>query len=151
VIHRMHVAASMTIMENLFALSPQTNKTFTMPNKTKHREKKVLIARIATTNSVALASMYEYQFHALGTKKCHIPKPIETVLPTVTKTLASRFKAIPPRMSQARPTVWLSGSGGTGETLLILAPFLARRCWPSGVAAVRLEPVLGRAATNSSL
>jgi hypothetical protein len=108
VIHRMHVAASMTIMENLFALSPQTNKTFKMPNKTKHREKKVLIARIATTNSVALASMYEYHFHALGTKKCHIPKPIETILPTVTKILASRFKAIPPRVSQARPTACAS-------------------------------------------
>jgi hypothetical protein len=68
----------------------------TIPNNTKDKEKKTFIALTARTNSVALASIYEYHFHTLGTKKCHIPKPIEALLPIVTKTLASRFKTIPP-------------------------------------------------------
>ena len=67
-----------------------------MPNNTKDKEKNTFIARTATTNSVALMSIYEYHFHASGTKKCHIPKPIEALLPIVTKTLASRFKITPP-------------------------------------------------------
>jgi hypothetical protein len=54
------------------------------------------MARTAATNSVALISIYEYHFQALGTKKCHIPKPIEALLPIATKTLTSIFKAIPP-------------------------------------------------------
>jgi len=68
---------------------------FIRPNKTKDKEKNALIALIAATNSVALVSMYEYHFHALGTKKCHIPKPMEATLPKVTKTLTSRFNALP--------------------------------------------------------
>ena len=57
---------------------------FTMPNNTKDKEKNTLIALTAATNSVVLVSMYEYHFHTLGTKKCHIPKPMEALLPTIT-------------------------------------------------------------------
>jgi len=58
-----------------------------MPNNTKDKEKNALIARTAATSSVALTSMYEYHFQASGTKKCHIPKPIEALLPIITKIL----------------------------------------------------------------
>ena len=53
--------------------------------------------------------MYEYHFHALGTKKCHIPKPIEALLPIVTKTLTSRFKTIPPGNVSSNSSNALSG------------------------------------------
>ena len=61
-----------------------------MPNNTREREKNALIALIAAINSVALLSIYEYQFHALGTKKCQIPKPIEALLPIITMILTSK-------------------------------------------------------------
>jgi DNA/RNA-binding domain of Phe-tRNA-synthetase-like protein len=64
---------------------------FTIPNNTRDKEKNTLIARTAATNSVALISIYEYQFHALGTKKCHIPKPIEALLQIITNILTGRF------------------------------------------------------------
>jgi DNA/RNA-binding domain of Phe-tRNA-synthetase-like protein len=67
-----------------------------MPNNTKDKEKNALIARTAATNSVALLSMYEYHFQTVGTKKCHIPKPMEALLPKITKILTSRFMGIPP-------------------------------------------------------
>jgi hypothetical protein len=54
------------------------------------------MARTAANNSVALMSIYEYHFHAFGIKKCHIPKPIEALLPIVIKTLISRFNLTPP-------------------------------------------------------
>jgi hypothetical protein len=63
----------------------------TMPNNTKDKEKNALIARTAATSSVALISMYEYHFQALGTKKCHIPKPTEAQLPVITNILTSWF------------------------------------------------------------
>jgi hypothetical protein len=69
---------------------------FAIPIKAKDNEKKIFVALIANTSSVALGSMYEYHFHKLGTKKCHIPNPIEILLPIVTKTLTSRFKITPP-------------------------------------------------------
>jgi hypothetical protein len=69
---------------------------FTMPNSTKDREKNALIARTAATNSVALLSIKEYHFQTLGTKKCHIPKPIEALLPNITKLFISRFMVNPP-------------------------------------------------------
>jgi DNA/RNA-binding domain of Phe-tRNA-synthetase-like protein len=69
---------------------------FTMPNNTKDKEKNALIARTAATNSVALLSIYEYHFQALGTKKCHIPKPMEALLPIIPKILTSRFMVNPP-------------------------------------------------------
>jgi hypothetical protein len=62
-----------------------------MPNNTKDKEKNALIARTAATNSVALASIYEYHFQAVGTKKCHTPKPMEAVLPVITNILTSKF------------------------------------------------------------
>jgi hypothetical protein len=68
---------------------------FTMPNNTKDKEKNALIARTAATNSVALASIYEYHFHALGTKKCHTPKPMEVLLPIITNTFTSKFIVVP--------------------------------------------------------
>lgn len=67
-------------------------RIFTTPNNTRDNEKNALMARTATTSSVALTSIYEYHFHISGTKKCHIPKPIEAALPTITKILTSRFK-----------------------------------------------------------
>ncbi len=62
-----------------------------MPNSTKDKEKKTLIARTAATNLVALISIYKYQFQARGIKKCHIPKPIEALMPTITNILTGRF------------------------------------------------------------
>jgi hypothetical protein len=69
---------------------------FTMPNNTSDKEKNALIARTATINSVALASIYEYHFHALGTKKCHTPKPMEALLPIITNIFTSKFTAASP-------------------------------------------------------
>ncbi len=68
---------------------------FIRPNKTKGKEKNALIALTAATNSVALDSMYEYHFHTLGTKKCQIPKPMEALLPIITKIFTSEFKVMP--------------------------------------------------------
>jgi len=42
-------------------------------------------------SSLALGSIKEYHFHALGTKKCHIPKPTEALLPIITNILTGRF------------------------------------------------------------
>jgi hypothetical protein len=70
-----------------------------MPNNTRDKEKNALIARTAATNSVALLSIYEYHFQAMGSKKCHIPKPIEALLPIITNTLTSRFIVIRPGYS----------------------------------------------------
>jgi hypothetical protein len=64
-----------------------TNSIFTIPNNTRDNEKNTLIARTPNTNSAALASIYEYQFQAVGTKKCQIPKPIEAVMPMATRIL----------------------------------------------------------------
>ena len=44
---------------------------------------------MANTSSVALGSMYEYQFHNFGTKKCHNPKQIVIILPSVVNILIS--------------------------------------------------------------
>jgi hypothetical protein len=38
--------------------------------------------------------MYEYHFHSLGTKKCHMPKLIDMALPIPTKTLSSGLMVI---------------------------------------------------------
>lgn len=59
------------------------------PNSTRDNEKKKFVARTALTSSVADGSMYAYQSHSRGTKKCHIPKPIDAALPSVTKILGS--------------------------------------------------------------
>jgi hypothetical protein len=69
---------------------------FTMPNKTKDKEKNALIARTAATNSVALISICEYHFQVLGTKKCHIPKPMEALLPIITNIFTGKFIVVPP-------------------------------------------------------
>jgi hypothetical protein len=97
------------MIEYLFDLFPYINSKFTIPNNTKDKEKNAFIALTATTNSVALISMYEYHFHALGTKKCHIPKTIEALLPIVTKILASRFKITPPDNVSSNFSSALSG------------------------------------------
>ncbi|MCX6641763.1 MAG: hypothetical protein NTV15_00040, partial [Candidatus Bathyarchaeota archaeon] len=60
--HRIHVAASITVIEYLFDCSPYMNNIFTIPNNNRDKEKNTLIARIATTSSVAFTSRYEYQF-----------------------------------------------------------------------------------------
>jgi hypothetical protein len=41
-----------------------------------------------------LILIYEYQFQALGTKKCHIPKPIEALLPIITNILTQIHRHI---------------------------------------------------------
>jgi len=47
-------------------------------------------------------------------------------------------------LERKRLTEWLSGSGGTGETLPQLCAISGKpTLFPSGRAAVRLEPVLG--------
>jgi hypothetical protein len=85
----MLVVTSITMIEYRFDLSPKMKRIFIMPNKTRDKEKNTLIALTAATNSVALASIYEFHFHALGTKKCHIPNPTEARLPKVTRILTS--------------------------------------------------------------
>jgi hypothetical protein len=90
-------------------LSPYIKSKFTIPNNTKDKEKNTFIVRTATTNSVALISMHEYHFHALGTKKCNIPKPMEALLPIVTKILASRFNITPPDNVSNNSSSALSG------------------------------------------
>jgi hypothetical protein len=62
-----------------------------IPSKTSNNEKKMFIARTAMTSSVAALSKYEYQFQILGTKKCHIPKPIEIMLPKVVSIFITEF------------------------------------------------------------
>jgi len=54
-----------------------------IPCKTSNKEKKIFIARIAITSADAALSIYEYQFQMPGTKKYHIQKPIEIMLPKV--------------------------------------------------------------------
>jgi hypothetical protein len=72
---------------------------FTMPNKTKDKEKNALIARTAATNSVALISICEYHFQVLGTKKCHISKPMEALLPIITRSYLKNGKlALKPKL-----------------------------------------------------
>jgi hypothetical protein len=53
--------------------------------------RKNLALSTAATNSVALLSIYDYQFQPEVTKKCHIPKPMEAQLPNITNILTSRF------------------------------------------------------------
>jgi hypothetical protein len=62
-----------------------------IPSKTSNNEKKMFIARTAMTSSVASLSKYKYQFQILGTKKCHIPKPIEIMLPKVVSIFIAEF------------------------------------------------------------
>jgi hypothetical protein len=70
---------------------------FTTPNNTKHKEKNTFIFRTAIISSVALGSMYEYQFQILGTKKCHNPKQIVIILPAVVRILLSIYIIYPPK------------------------------------------------------
>jgi len=90
--HIMHVAESITIIEYRFELLPYIKRMFRIPNRTSDKEKNTLIALTATISSVAVGSIYEYHFHTLGTEKCQIPKPIEAVLPKVTKIFAIKLK-----------------------------------------------------------
>jgi hypothetical protein len=62
-----------------------------VPSKTSNNEKNTLIARTAITSSVAFLSIYEYQFQMPGIKKCHIPKPIEIMLPIVVRIFIRVF------------------------------------------------------------
>lgn len=91
----MHVATSMMTIEYLLDLVPYMNNMSTAPNNIKDREKNTLIALTAIISSVALTSIYEYQFHNLGTKKCQTPNPIDRLLPTITRTLASMVMTMP--------------------------------------------------------
>jgi NAD/NADP transhydrogenase alpha subunit len=82
---------SMTIVENLSSCFLDTIIMLAIPSKTSNNEKKILIARTAITSSVAVLSIYEYQFQMTGTKKCHIPKPIEIMLPKVVSIFIKVF------------------------------------------------------------
>ena len=82
--HSRHVATNTTITEYFEYFSAYISKIFIIPNRIKESEKNMLIALIATTNSVAEESIYEYHFQVVGTKKCHIPNPIDIILPNET-------------------------------------------------------------------
>jgi hypothetical protein len=62
-----------------------------IPNNTSDNEKKKFIALTAMTSSVAVLSMYEYQFQIAGTKKCQTPNPIETMLPKPVSMVTVNF------------------------------------------------------------
>jgi hypothetical protein len=62
-----------------------------IPSKISNNEKKMFIALTALTSSVAALSKYEYQFQIPGTKKCHIPKLIEIMLPKVVSIFIAEF------------------------------------------------------------
>jgi hypothetical protein len=81
----------MTIVENLSGCFLNTVTMLAVPSKTSNNEKKMLIARTAITSSVAVLSIYEYHFQIPGTKKCHIPKPIEMMLPKVVSVFITIF------------------------------------------------------------
>jgi len=86
---------SITIVENLSCGFLNTNSILAIPSKTSNKEKNIFIARTAIISSVAVLSKYEYQFQMLGTKKCHIPKPIEIILPKVTSIFTKdSFKSL---------------------------------------------------------
>ncbi|HCA80105.1 MAG TPA: hypothetical protein DEP53_10265 [Bacteroidetes bacterium] len=72
-------------IENLFDSLLQMRMIFIKPISTNDNEKKMLIACIARTSSVAFGSMYELQRQILGTKKCQIPNPIVIALATVVR------------------------------------------------------------------
>jgi hypothetical protein len=82
---------SMTIVENLSSCFLNTIIMLAVPSKTSNNEKNTLIARTAITSSVAFLSIYEYQFQMPGIKKCHIPKPIEIMLPIVVRIFIRVF------------------------------------------------------------
>lgn len=68
------------VLENKFDCLLKAKIKFISPNKTKHNEKKTLIALKAMINSLADLSIASYQFQIFGTKKCHIPKLIVQIL-----------------------------------------------------------------------
>ena len=72
-----------TMAANLSKCFLNTVIMFAAPSKTSNKEKKMLIALTAITSSVAVLSIYEYQFQMSGTKKCQIPNPIEIILAKV--------------------------------------------------------------------
>jgi hypothetical protein len=82
---------SMTIVENLSGSFLNTIRMLEVPSKTSNNENNMLMARTALTSSVADLSIYEYQFQMPGTKKCHIPKPIEIMLPKDVSIFISSF------------------------------------------------------------
>ncbi len=97
--HKTFVTKSMIIIEKRFAWFPLIKIMFTAPNSTKHKEKNTFMFRTAIISSVASGLMYEYQFHILGTKKCHNPKQIVIILPAVVRILISINIIYPPKMS----------------------------------------------------
>ena len=82
---------SITTVENLSGIFLNTIKILAIPSKTSNSEKNKLMALTARTSSVAVGSIYEYQFQMAGTKKCHSPNPIEIILPVVTRVLIKEF------------------------------------------------------------
>jgi NAD/NADP transhydrogenase alpha subunit len=82
---------SMTIVENLSRSFLNTVTMLAVPSKTSNNEKNMLIARTAITSSIAVLSMYEYQFQMPGIKKCQIPKPIEMMLAKVVSVFIIAF------------------------------------------------------------
>jgi hypothetical protein len=90
-IHKTEDIDSATNIENLSLCFLKTNSRLVIPNNASDNEKKKFIALTAITSSVAVLSMYEYQFQILGTKKCQMPKPIETILPKVVSMVTVNF------------------------------------------------------------
>jgi hypothetical protein len=77
--------------ENLSCGILNTINKFAIPSNTSDKEKKIFIARTAIISSIAVLSIYEYQCHIFGTKKCHAPKPIEIMLPKVLSMFTHLF------------------------------------------------------------
>lgn len=82
---------SITAVENLSGIFLNTVNILAIPSKTSNSEKNRLMALTARTSSVAVGSIYEYQFQMAGTKKCQSPNPIEITLPAVTRVLIKDF------------------------------------------------------------
>jgi len=71
--------------ENLSRGILNTIRILAIPSRTSRSEKNIFIARTAITSSVAALSKCEYQSQMPGIKKCHIPNPIEIILPIVVR------------------------------------------------------------------
>jgi len=78
-------------VENLSGIFLNTSNILAIPSKTSNREKNMLMALTARMSSVAVGSIYEYQFQMAGTKKCQSPNPIEIALPAVTSAFIIEF------------------------------------------------------------
>lgn len=89
-IHKILESESMTIRANR-SLHRIIRSKSADPIKMRERENRTFIARIAITNSAAPGTIYEYQFHCDGIKKCQIPNAIVAKLANETKAIMILF------------------------------------------------------------